>query len=191
VAFEARQNYNAPVDEFLDTIWNGLMSIGPRLIAAVAIFAASWIAGSVAKGLIRRAIDRMDGTSRQAGILLAGAAKILLLIVGLITALGTMRVNISALVAGLGLGGFALGFALKDTLSNTLAGFLVLLHKPFKVGDEITVAGCTGVVVEMNLRYTVLQSGQKTCLIPNGSLYTNTITIDRPPSPAADPTEQD
>lgn len=167
------------------------MSIGPRLIAAILIFAVAWIVGSIVKKFIRRAIDRMDSTSRQAGVLLASAAKIVLIIVGLITALGTMRVNVSALVAGLGLGGFALGFALKDTLSNTLAGFLVLLHKPFEVGDEITVAGCSGVVVEMNLRYTILRAGEKTCLIPNGSLYTNTITIARSPSPPAKPQEQD
>ena len=50
---------------------------------------------------------------------------------------GTVGVDVSALVAGLGLAGFAIGFALRDAVSNTLAGVLVLMYQPFRVGDDI------------------------------------------------------
>jgi small-conductance mechanosensitive channel len=88
-----------------------------------------------------------------------------------------MGVNVSALVASLGLTGFALGFALKDALSNLLAGALILIYQPFRCGDTIKVAGCEGEVTEINLRYTILRGDGKTHLIPNATLYTNTVDI--------------
>lgn len=59
------------------------------------------------------------------------------MLLGLVTALGTAGVNVSALVTSLGLVGFALGFALKDALSNIISGILLLLYRPFSVGDVI------------------------------------------------------
>ena len=56
---------------------------------------------------------------------------------GLVTALGTLGVDVSALVAGLGLTGFALGFAVKDTISNILAGVLLLVYRPFSKKDYV------------------------------------------------------
>jgi small conductance mechanosensitive channel len=95
-------------------------------------------------------------------------------------------VNVSALIAGLGLTGFALGFALKDAVSNLLAGLLILIYKPFRMGDHISVTGLEGEVVNIDLRYTTLQAGQKTFLIPNSNLFTNPIILVRdagsPPS---------
>ena len=65
---------------------------------------------------------------------------------GLITALGTIGINVSALVAGLGLTGFALGFALKDLVANVVAGVLVLVYRPFHRQDHVAVAGFEGTV---------------------------------------------
>ena len=72
-------------------------------------------------------------------LVLAGIVKNIMLIVGLITALGTLGVNISAIVAGLGLTGFAFGFAFKDMLSNFISGILIFIYEPFKLGDTIEV----------------------------------------------------
>jgi small-conductance mechanosensitive channel len=102
------------------------------------------------------------------------------LIFGGITALGTMGINVSALVAGLGLTGFALGFALKDILSNLVSGVLILLYRPFKLNQQITVNGMEGLVTEIDLRYTRLEKEGKTYLIPNSILITNTIEIRSP-----------
>jgi small-conductance mechanosensitive channel len=85
---------------------------------------------------------------------------------------------VSALVAGLGLTGFALGFALRDVISNTLAGVLVLLYKPFRRGDRISVAGSEGVVSQIDLRYTTLVVDEETrVLVPNSTLFTNSIRV--------------
>src|SRR5713226_8761533 len=91
--------------------------------------------------------------------------------------LSTMCVNVSALVAGLGLTGFALGFAFRDVLSNLLAGFLILLYRPFGRGDLINVTGLEGTVLHIDLRYTTLDSADQTILVPNSNLFTNPITI--------------
>ena len=56
--------------------------------------------------------------------------------IGLVTGFGTMGIDVSALIAGLGLSGFALGFALRDAVSNLIAGVLILLYRPFSYGDK-------------------------------------------------------
>ena len=109
--------------------------------------------------------------------LLRKTSRVGLLLLGLVSALGTLGVNVSALVAGLGLTGFALGFALKDALSNLLAGALLLIYRPIRSGERISVAGFTGTVVRIDLRYTVLQHEGERILIPNAVLFTNPITV--------------
>ncbi|MFA7098279.1 MAG: mechanosensitive ion channel domain-containing protein, partial [Gammaproteobacteria bacterium] len=111
-----------------------------------------------------------------------------LIAVGAITALGTLGVNVAAMVAGLGLTGFALGFALKDMLSNLLAGVLILAYRPFRRGDRIAVAGFEGTVIGIDLRYTILQGEQRQFLIPNSVLLTNSISLHRLQVPKADTT---
>jgi len=115
------------------------------------------------------------------GELLASIARIGLIVLGLITALGTLGVNITAIVAGLGLTGFALGFALKDSISNLLAGVMILLYRPFEVGDRIDVGGLSGVVMHVNLRYTEMESETERVLVPNAKLLIDPIRVAKPP----------
>jgi Mechanosensitive ion channel len=91
--------------------------------------------------------------------------------------LGTVGINVSALVAGLGLTGFALGFALKDALSNMLAGVLILSYRPFRHGQRIEVSGYQGTFANIDFRYTTLQTEEKTILLPNANLFTNTMVV--------------
>ena len=90
-----------------------------------------------------------------------------------------MDVDVTALVAGLGLTGFALGFALKDLISNLLAGVLLLLYRPFQRGDHIDVAGFSGFVREIDLRYTTLEEEEKIYLVPNSLLLSKGIKVER------------
>lgn len=103
---------------------------------------------------------------------------------GIMTALGTLGVDVSALVAGLGLTGFALGFALKDVISNALSGILILVYQPFRKGSVINVTGSEGMVVEINLRYTVLQGDDKLSFVPNATLFTNTVVVVKSTTPS-------
>lgn len=109
--------------------------------------------------------------------LLARSAKLILIIFGCISALGTLGMDVTALVASLGLTGFALGFALKDTVANLLAGILILLYRPLDIGDNIKVAGYEGRVTSIDLRYTSLKNSDQRILIPNSKLLTDPICI--------------
>jgi small-conductance mechanosensitive channel len=116
------------------------------------------------------------------GQLLASIARISLLVLGVVTALGTLGVNITGIVAGLGLTGFALGFALKDSIANLLAGVLILLYRPFEVGDRIDVGGLAGIVVNVNLRYTELENPSERVLVPNSKMLVDPIRVLKPSS---------
>ena len=85
--------------------------------------------------------------------------------------------DVSAIIAGLGLTGFSLGFALKDALSSCIAGILILFYRPFKIKSTIIVMDLEGTVIDIDLRYTTLQSINKKHLIPNSKLISETITI--------------
>jgi small conductance mechanosensitive channel len=119
------------------------------------------------------------------GQLLASVARVGLLILGLVTALGTLGVNILGIVASLGLTGFALGFALKDSIANLLAGVLILLYRPFEVGDRIDVGGLAGRVTQVDLRYTELDSENERVLVPNAKMLTDPIRVSKPSSGGA------
>jgi small conductance mechanosensitive channel len=96
---------------------------------------------------------------------------------GLILALEQAGQDVSALIAGLGIVGFTIGFALQDVSSNLVAGLLLLYQQPFDLEDAIEVAGYSGTVKDIKLRATeMLTFDGRLVLIPNKDVYTNTIT---------------
>lgn len=155
----------------------------PRVGMSLLVFFAFWVAGTILQRIILRL-----GARSQMGVdminVLDRSARIGLLVFGAVTALGTVGVNVSALVAGLGLMGFALGFALRDVLSNMVAGVLILIYRPFQRHDRIAVTGFEGTVVEIGLRYTTLRADDRYILLPNSTLFTNPISIFDPSSPS-------
>lgn len=144
---------------------------------AVLIVAGFWLASVGVRQLVNRLASGTDSNTKSVMRLTARVMSTAVLLFGLVTALGTVGVNVSALVAGLGLTGFALGFAMKDILSNLMSGVLILLYRPFSINDHITVTGLDGVVTEIDLRYTKLEKDDQAFLIPNSLLITNTIGI--------------
>lgn len=148
----------------------------PKLIGVLLIFVIFFILAKILKKVINRAAARLT-FDRNITQLLHRACSVTLIIFGFVTALGTLGIDISAIVAGLGLTGFALGFAFKDTISNLLSGVLILLYRPFVIGNRIKIAGFEGVVVSIDLRYTELDSAGEKILIPNSKLFKDPITV--------------
>jgi small-conductance mechanosensitive channel len=163
---------SAPVTQ----LWISALLFLPKLAVAILIFVGFWLGGEI----LRRVIGRF-GVNRALAPditnLIRQSATIVLLMLGAISALGTLGIDMGAMIAGLGLTGFALGFALKDIVSNLLSGFLLLIYKPFGRSDVITVAGEKGMITEINLRYTVLKSPGKIILIPNQNLFSNIVVV--------------
>ena len=148
----------------------------PRLLSGLIIFFLFWLAAHFAHKIILK-VSQKSKLNPVILDLATTTVKITLLAFGAVTALGTIGINISALVASLGLTGFALGFALRDALSNTLAGILILVYCTFKINDKILVTGFEGIVTKINLRYTTLQAEDATILIPNATMFSNPIKI--------------
>ncbi len=148
----------------------------PRAGGVVVIVLVFYILSKILKSALSKVSLRLKLASHLT-TLLVRTSDITLIVFGFITALGTLGIDVSALVAGLGLTGFALGFALKDTISNLLSGILILLYKPFEIGNHIKISGYEGVVVAIDLRYTELSSQGSRILIPNSKLFTDPITV--------------
>ena len=150
----------------------------PRVGGSAAVFLAFLILAKVMRRIITTGAERLD-LDENLTALLARTSSITLIIFGFVSALGTLGINVSALVAGLGLTGFALGFALKDTISNLLSGVLILLYRPFEIGNRIKIAGYEGTVISIDLRYTELKGEESKILIPNSKSFTDPIVVLR------------
>ena len=150
----------------------------PNLIFAFGIFIIFWIAGKILMNMVQKMLDEKSPHA-NISLVLAGIIKNLMVIVGFITALGTMGVNISAIVAGLGLTGFAFGFAFKDMLSNFISGILIFIYEPFSLGDIIVVEGKKGKVIDINLRYVTIESENQNILVPNSISVSKVIIVEK------------
>jgi small conductance mechanosensitive channel len=153
--------------------WQGLM---PEIFAGIVVFILFWAGAVLMRGIVIR-VGEARGINRDLIRFLGRATRVAMMVFGAVTALGTAGVDVAALVAGLGLTGFALGFALKDIISNVLAGVLILIYKPFQHNDHITIKSYQGKVTRIDLRYTMLESEGKMIYIPNSMLFTDAITV--------------
>ncbi|MCP5131266.1 MAG: mechanosensitive ion channel [Pseudomonadales bacterium] len=99
-----------------------------------------------------------------------------IILVGLLIALSQIGISLGPMLAGLGLAGFAIGFALQDTLGNFASGFMILLYRPYDVGDLIEVAGGMGTVRKMNVVSTTITTiDNQTLVIPNSKIWGDVI----------------
>jgi len=149
----------------------------PKIGVGFVIMLSFILLGSITKFLSAKIAKTNDPQKNQVVLLLGSSANVAILVIGCITALGSIGINVSALVASLGLSGFALSFALKDALANLLAGIMLFMYKPFKIGDTINICDLEGVVFKLSLRYIHLKAENKEILIPNSCLLTNNISI--------------
>lgn len=160
----------------LDAWSEKLASLGVVAAAAIAVLIAFWIVARVLRAVVLRLAAR---DSERQGIyrLLAKASYMALLVVGAVTALGTAGVDVTGVIAGLGLTGFALGFALKDLFATSLAGVIILLDRPFHAGQQVKVGDFEGIVERIDLRYTVVRAERRTFLLPNTTVLSSPVTV--------------
>ncbi len=166
-----------------------LLEFLPKLVSSLLIFLFFWMAGKGAARIVSN-LRRLRHVAPELALLMARTVELCLFAFGAITALDTLGIHVTMLVAGLGLTGFAVGFALKDVISNALSGMLIIIFRPFKNGDRISVFSSIpfeGEVVDINLRYTVLDSQERTVFIPNSILSTNAVIVSKPKLPVDEP----
>lgn len=163
------------IDAFLD----GFVRLLPNVVVAVVVFALFYLlARGVRKGL-RRVTDGHRG--ENLGIVLGRLGQALILFVGLMIAVSIVVPSIGGaeLVQLLGVGGVAIGFAFRDILQNFVAGILILLNQPFRIGDQIVFKEFEGTVENIETRATIVKTYDGVrVIIPNGELFTNAMRVN-------------
>jgi len=103
--------------------------------------------------------------------LFSNVARVIIISIGILMVLSIFEINIAPLLASLGIAGFAIGFAIKDSLSNIIAGVILILDQSFAVGDKVVIEGDMGIIKEVGLRNTKLMTfDNEVIVIPNGDL---------------------
>lgn len=161
------------------TFWNSFLEWGkaylPRLIAAIVILLVGWY---LVKWICRSVKKAMSRGKTDAGVtsFVNSALKICLWIVLLLVVAAQLGLQVNSIIAALGAAAVAIALAVKDSLSNVASGILIIITKPFKVGDYIAVEGLEGTVYKIELMFTTLiTADNKNVILPNSRVSANNV----------------
>ncbi|TXS95875.1 mechanosensitive ion channel [Parahaliea maris] len=146
------------------------------LLFLVTLILFFWFA-RVVRRLTRKALDRSNlKVSNLFKDIMVSVSGGVVLILGLLMALSQMGISLGPMLAGLGVAGFIVGFALQDTLSNFASGAMILIYRPFDVDDFIEVSGATGFVKKMTLVSTTIATiDNQILVVPNNKIWGDVI----------------
>lgn len=170
-----------PADAFSDfgsfaaTVWEGFLSYLPTLIFAVVLLIVGLIVSKLVLRLMRKGIAK-GKTDATVSSFLYSVVKIVLYALLISIVLTALGVPSASIIAVIGTAGVAVGLALQDSLANVAGGFIILLEKPFKIGDYIVSNGQEGTVEKISILYTTINTADnKAVFIPNSSVSTSTV----------------
>ena len=166
---------NDGISGLLEMWLPGIIKFGLKLLAvAVIVFVGRWLIGKVDR-FLKRIFERKDVEISLAGFL-RNIVKVVLYLIVFLLAIGTLGIKTTSFAAILAAVSLAIGMALSGTLQNFAGGVIILLLRPFKVGDYIQAQGFEGTVKSIQLFNTLLNTADhKTILLPNGALSTGSI----------------
>jgi small conductance mechanosensitive channel len=153
-----------------------LVSMGMQVLAAIAILVVGWLIAATAERAVRKRSERSKVLDTTLAIVLAKITRALVLAVTLIAVLNQFGVQTTSLIALLGAAGLAIGLALQGALSNVAAGIMLLVLRPFRVGDVVEFGSTLGTVDEIGLFVTSMHRPDNIAMIvPNSQIWGNTI----------------
>ena len=151
---------------------------GLRVVGATVILLLGWWVSRLLYNGIRRLCERAKRLDRTVTLFLANGARYLALFITFSAVLSTFGVATTSFVAVLGALGIAVGLALQGTLSNLAAGIMLVLFRPFHIGDRVESGGIIGTVREVNLFYSELDTDDNVRVIfPNGKLWGEIVKV--------------
>jgi small conductance mechanosensitive channel len=163
------------MDKIIEQLASFGTTYGLKIIGAIIIL----IIGRIAAGIARRAVRKLLERTKTDPTIVSFAGSfifILILLLTVLAALAKFGVQTASFVAVLGAAGFAIGFALQGSLSNFAAGVMILLFRPYKVGDYIEVASVSGTAQEIHLFNTILATLDNIkVIVPNSKIYGDVI----------------
>lgn len=152
----------------------------PRLIFATLVVILFYFLSSLVKGIVRRNTGA-DSANRTLRLAMGRVVQALVIVIGALVAVAAAFPGFTPanLISALGIGGIAIGFAFKDIFENFLAGILILITRPFRIGDQIIYDRYEGTVEEIHTRATWLKTYDgRRIVIPNSELFKNSVTVN-------------
>lgn len=160
----------------LEQVRTFLVSSGINFLAAILILIGGWIIAGWLSSWIRRVLDRSTHIDATLKPITVSLVRYTILIITVIAVLNRFGVQTTSLIAVIGAAGLAIGLAMQGTLSNVAAGAMLLMLRPFRIGDYVEVNGQGGTVREIGLFTTVMTSPDLIYIsIPNSQIFNGTI----------------
>lgn len=145
---------------------------GLSVIGALAILVIGWALSRWAEGMTRKSLSKSARIDVTLTGFLSSLVKYLVLVFTVIAVLNQFGVQTASLIAVLGAAGLAVGLAMQGTLSNIAAGVMLLIFRPFRIGDYVEVSGQAGTVASINLFITELTTpDNKQIIVPNSNIW--------------------
>lgn len=165
---------NEQVQELLQTFYTMCITYGPQVVLAiVTLIVGLWLINKFTRTLNTNLTSKVDATLGQ---FVASILSIILKLVLLISVASMIGIETTSFIAVLGAAGLAVGLALQGSLANFAGGVVILLFKPFKVGDVIEAQGYIGSVASIQIFNTILKTGDnRVVIIPNGALSSSSM----------------
>jgi small conductance mechanosensitive channel len=154
---------------------------GPNLLLNLLIFAAIFFVfrklANIVQRLIEAGLDRSQlELSQLLRSMIVSISRNIVLIIGILLGLSQVGISLGPVLAGLGVAGFVIGFALQDSLSNFASGMMILTYRPFDVGDVVEAGGVFGKVSHMSLvNTTIMTFDNQTLVVPNNKIWGDVI----------------
>lgn len=146
----------------------------PKVVGVIVLLIVAWMVAKWAGNRVTKSADkRLDTTIAR---FLGSMVKYMILIMALLSCLNIFGFQTTSFAAVIGAAGLAIGLAMQGTLGNFSAGMMLLIFRPFKVGDAVSTAGVTGKVVDLNLFTTEFDTpDNRRIIVPNGAIFGSTI----------------
>jgi len=166
--------------------WNNAASVlvalittyGLRVIGAIIILCIGWMTSRLLYNAVVRLCQRTPRIDRTVALFLGNGARYTVLVFTFVAVLTTFGIATTSFVAVLGALGIAIGLALQGTLSNLAAGIMLVVFRPFHIGDRVETGGVTGIAREINLFFTEIDGDDNTrVIIPNGKLWGDILKV--------------
>ncbi len=165
------------MEQYSEQLVELMITFGGRLLAALAVYVVGRVVISFMLKFFRRGLDMREHLDPTVKTFLVSLVRTVLTIVLLLSVFQTLGLALTSFVAILAAAGLAVGLAFQGSLSNFAGGILILVFRPFSVGDFIEVNGVMGSVIEIRVLYTALNTfDNKRVVMPNGSLANSTVT---------------
>ena len=155
----------------------GGIKLGIQILKFLSVMLAFWVLAGSVRRIVQKAAEKSNRFSELLEQFMIKISFRAVMIIGLVVALGTVGINVAALLTVIGGASFIIAFALQDTLSNFAAGIMLLIYRPFDVGDVVEVGGVSGKIDQVSLVSTMIRTfDNKVVLVPNKNVWGQIIT---------------